>query len=1493
MSAEVATQRETIAQSERERAELRADVERLQQKVQSLTGERDRLLRGGAAEDAEAKHRELQARLETLRHQKLEIESGICQQEEELEAVRRAAAAAADAANDPWPKEWRKAEAHPDVQIREREARSQEAASQRVQDLESVNAQLEKRIDQVQADIAALRKVIVTQSEQLLRKVEDLTAEEKLAAEDRRHLLERAARLASEVERAEARIAQQSELEDGGAEAEIRQTILDCDDCGLQEQCAQLDAAQQTLSAEVERLRRTNDALCQQVLGSDGEGPFAGALQEAMGQNRRFLRESDSAEVSLLDGEEDQAMRDEIGRLVRGQLLITSQSGSVKGDAAALALRLQQLLAEREEAFWVERQRLSDHIASLERAQNGRTSNLLRQYDAAVRASGGSVGQAIGQMMRAAMLLYLLSSFATAGAAAAPTWMGDSFDHLKGKSLLKITLPGSHNSGNYVGGLHAHPLCESDYRYEEPSLIAETRHRPNCVSIGMIPWNINHFLPIKAQLLEGVRYLHLKICNFGKPGDLMDLAAVRFQHRGYTTHETVLSTLHDIRHFLHEHPKEVVLLAFNNLHNNASKVFDKADVNALVAAVEWELGEIMISRHDLFNKTLGELVDLNKRIAVFVKGARHASHAISELDLAENWAPAMASGNLTLAKDWLLRDLKSEATQHSRYYVMQANPNNAEPLMYEAMNSALGPQSNLRFLEPFLLDLQSLVIEAVRQEPQIQINVIDTDFLSISRPYQICMQLMGSPMATVPATAFVAARGGAERLAAPSVEHAPRSVSTRPRVQSQAATAAIAGSAFAILTSGRKKPGPARKGLRVVAARKAVPPGVYCEALEKCERRKTRTVYVGEVPVGSEHPIATQTMTTTLTTDVEATVSQVKKCADMGIDIVRLTVQGMKEAKACEHIKKRLLEDGYKTPLVADIHFTPKVALVCADFVDKVRVNPGNFADGRKSFDTIDELTEEDVKEAKDAIEEALTPLVQKLKEQNKSMRIGVNHGSLAERILFQYGDSPEGMVASAIEFGEICRKHDFHNFIFSMKSSNPQVMVNAYRQLAREMYKLGWDYPLHLGVTEAGGGSDGRIKSAVGIGALLLDGLGDTIRVSLTEDPEYEAKPCIALRGVAEGAVGKGVAPFEEHSQRRNGQFSRRKCEYPIDVPLNQDGSVLARMSVKELTSLDTAGLCDRLGLRLRADGDVQKDWKSVDAVVIEGMLPPGAGVKLKTLLDVPTGVLCKAGPNVPEGATVLMTADAVAAGDKLPERLGGYAVVFTGEESQDEMQDVLEKASPRFILLKPANRHGRTFLARRFFAQLGQLEVGKSVPTMLWFHYAKEDNKDQDDVVVEASADFGSLFVDGMGEGLLWDAEDLSSDELRESSFNLLQASRMRISKTEFISCPSCGRTLFDLQETTAKIQARTGHLPGVRIAVMGCIVNGPGEMADADFGYVGSGVGKVDLYVNYDVVKRAIPSAEAVEALVDLIKEHGRWSDPVEAEDVEAEVGAVAVL
>jgi len=665
--------------------------------------------------------------------------------------------------------------------------------------------------------------------------------------------------------------------------------------------------------------------------------------------------------------------------------------------------------------------------------------------------------------------------------------------------------------------------------------------------------------------------------------------------------------------------------------------------------------------------------------------------------------------------------------------------------------------------------------------------------------------------------------------------------------------------------------------LAVEAAVRA-PLGRYCEATEQCVRRKTRTVTIGAVKIGSEHRIATQTMANTLTHEVEATVAQIKKCADAGIDIVRVTVQGMREAKACEHIKRRLLEDGYTTPIVADIHFTPKVAMVVADHVDKVRVNPGNFADGRKSFDTISELTEKDIQEARAAIEEALVPLVLKLKMQNKALRIGVNHGSMSERILFQYGDSPEGMVASAVEFGEICRKHDFHNFVFSMKSSNPQVMVQAYRQLAREMYKRGWDYPLHLGVTEAGGGSDGRIKSAVGIGALLLDGLGDTVRVSLTEDPELEAGPCTALRRAAEGAVGKGVAePFLEGPSRRDGRFERRVCEFPLDVPLNTDGSVLALITADMLQGLETGTLCKDLGLHLRADGDVQKDWKSVDAVVIdESITEPVAG-KVKDLLNVPIGVLCSPGAHVPDGATLLHECGTI--NEPLPQRLGGHAVIFSGEEPVEVIEATMRLADPRVVLLRPKQHEGVTFVARRFFATLASLNLPRTVPVMLWFRYSSLEAQGSDDVVVRASADFGSLFVDGLGEGLLWEAGSVSADELRESSFNLLQASRMRISKTEFISCPSCGRTLFDLQETTAKIQKRTGHLPGVRIAVMGCIVNGPGEMADADFGYVGSGVGKVDLYVGYNCVRRGIPSENAVDALESLIREHGRWQDPPE--------------
>lgn len=441
-------------------------------------------------------------------------------------------------------------------------------------------------------------------------------------------------------------------------------------------------------------------------------------------------------------------------------------------------------------------------------------------------------------------------------------------------------------------------------------------------------------------------------------------------------------------------------------------------------------------------------------------------------------------------------------------------------------------------------------------------------------------------------------------------------------------------------------------------------------------------------------------------------------------------------------------------------------------------------------------------------------------------------------------------------------------------------------------MNKLGWDYPLHLGVTEAGGGADGRIKSATGIGALLIDGLGDTVRVSLTEDPEYEAKPCISLRRVAERALGKGVEPFEELSGRGKGRFERRACDFAPDIPLNTDGSVLSVTTAEELRSLSTSGLCNRLGLKLRKDGQPQKDLKSIDAIVIDSPLPEDLSEKVKFLLDMPVGILCRDGAQAPDGCTLLVDASDVEA--PLPQRLGGYALICNGEEPPEVLQAALEKVSPRCILLRPRSQDGVTFLCRRFFARLIALEAGKSVPAMLWFSYP--ENEDEDDAVISASADFGSLFIDGLGEGILWDTPSMTADALREAAFNLLQAARMRISKTEFISCPSCGRTLFDLQQTTAAIQERTGHLPGVRIAVMGCIVNGPGEMADADFGYVGSGAGKVDLYVNYARVKRGIASEDAVDALVELIKEHGRWQDPPDPEEDEQEfelAGAVAAF
>lgn len=544
----------------------------------------------------------------------------------------------------------------------------------------------------------------------------------------------------------------------------------------------------------------------------------------------------------------------------------------------------------------------------------------------------------------------------------------------------------------------------------------------------------------------------------------------------------------------------------------------------------------------------------------------------------------------------------------------------------------------------------------------------------------------------------------------------------------------------------------------------------------------TRPVLVGNVAVGGDNPIRIQSMTTSPTHDVEATTQQIMRLADHGCEIARVTVQGMKEARACEAIKNCLIQAGYTIPLVADIHFFPKAALVVADFVDKVRINPGNFVDKRATFQSLnyDELAWQ---QELDRIEETLLPLLVKCQGQNKSIRIGVNHGSLSDRIMTRFGNTPRGMVESALEYTEVARRHNFHDIIFSMKASNPLVMIAAYRLLVVEMEKRGWDYPLHLGVTEAGEGEDGRVKSAVGIGALLQDGIGDTIRVSLTEDPWLEIDPCQRLAAFAK--------PFRE---RQTPYVSFTDLPKPLkptfskDLPLNDQGAVLA---------------------------------------FSEGTLPEGHKPDLLYIEEDPR---------------------------------------FIRVTSDNEWDKILTSEAGCILFAPKSNRVEE---GRRFFRWLNERAI--TLPVILDFTY----NCSEEDLVITASAECGALLTDGLGEGLLLCAP-VADDVLISLSFSILQACRKRLTKTEFISCPSCGRTLFNIQEVSKKIRTKTAHLPGVKIAIMGCIVNGPGEMADADFGYVGAGTGKIDLYVGHTPVKKGILEEEALDQLISLIKSHNQWTD-----------------
>lgn len=638
----------------------------------------------------------------------------------------------------------------------------------------------------------------------------------------------------------------------------------------------------------------------------------------------------------------------------------------------------------------------------------------------------------------------------------------------------------------------------------------------------------------------------------------------------------------------------------------------------------------------------------------------------------------------------------------------------------------------------------------------------------------------------------------------------------------------------------------------------------YCESIHKTKRWKTREVLVGHLGVGGDNPIRIQSMTTSNTRDVQATIEQIMRLSDAGCEIARITVQGMKEADACEAIKNGLLQRGYTIPLVADIHFFPPAAMRVIDFVDKVRINPGNYIDKRASFKTI-EYDDMSYAQEIDKIEEKFTPLIEKCRRLKRSMRIGTNHGSLSDRIMNRYGDTPRGMLESALEFARICRKNDYHDFIFSMKSSNPQVMILAYRLLVAEMMALGWDYPLHLGVTEAGEGEDGRIKSAMGIGSLLLDGIGDTIRVSLTEDAWNEIDPCRRLLNVAKSYESYNMAAFEE-KHRNIEAIERRNSVLPKDMPLHPGGAVILSANIQDVES---SNFYKKIGCDLQ-DGEVKRTSSSLDGLIYQADIAT-------TMQNLQAAGIVVFSPRHREhsSTSIFSLHEAIGFYSK-KQMMSRFNLATEPKESvalciKDEPASEwssIEVIKPSLIFLSPSSN--RLHYARHFFDWLKDRQL--TIPVILAFHY--ECSKE--DLIIQAAAEYGALFCDGLGDGM-WIQGPYDIEFLRNLSFNILQAARMRSSKTEFISCPSCGRTLFDLQAVSKRIRAKTAHLPGVKIAIMGCIVNGPGEMADADFGYVGSKPGMIDLYVGKQCVAKDIAFSDADTRLIELIKQHGRWVEP----------------
>ena len=691
----------------------------------------------------------------------------------------------------------------------------------------------------------------------------------------------------------------------------------------------------------------------------------------------------------------------------------------------------------------------------------------------------------------------------------------------------------------------------------------------------------------------------------------------------------------------------------------------------------------------------------------------------------------------------------------------------------------------------------------------------------------------------------------------------------------------------------------------------------YCPDTFAYRRRKTREVKVGDVGIGGDNPIRIQSMTISDTMDTAATVAETIELVEAGCEIVRMTAPSLNEAENLRHIKAELNRQGVKVPIIADIHFTPNAALLAAEYVEKVRINPGNYADKKRFAER--EYTDSEYEAELERIEARFKPLVLKVKQYGVAMRIGTNHGSLSDRIMNRFGDTPQGMVESALEFLRICRRYDYHDIILSMKASNPLVMIQAYRLLATRMDDEGMDYPFHLGVTEAGDGEEGRIKSAVGIGSLLEDGIGDTIRVSLTEDAVHEipaaqtiARPYNARLASPRTAIAVPVqlstssTPRPQEARNPYGYIRRTSDEMQIGgltlgggqpvrvelattVPLRDVDRTLAEIHDLTVPAKANDPVCEMV--RLRAD-----HAEDIAALSTLQTRLSATDQPVPLSLQIPASLLQTA-PAMPQVAKLIT----------MPEP------GLSEQAWREQASDVLHIAGHQGAVVEWAlsldvipgdiyTGYGATLEAlARTAARLIESGQASDTPVMIsvttampvqayryvtaWIdaqgatiplHLTTTPLNGHNDSLFQSAIGLGTLLSDGIGDSIQIDSDCPAITKI-SFCYNILQAARLRMSKTEFISCPSCGRTLFNLQTTTERIKSQMSHLKETKIAIMGCIVNGPGEMADADFGYVGSGPGKISLYVGKECVERNIPDTHADKRLVQLIKDHGKWVDP----------------